>query len=175
MCTSPPPEASAPPALRTGLVALALLEQLLQRRAQAAGPGQISFLANPSYAKYLAQTRASAVILSPAAAKDCRTDMLVLDNPYLGYAKLSRLFDPLVNQASRGVHATAVISPEATLGKGVEKAKALAQDVVSDVATVKPAAVAGNIPPPGSIVEGPPPGGACRRVVERSEMKLPLF
>lgn len=81
---------------------------------QAAGPGQISFLANPSYAKYLAQTRASAVILSPAAAKDCRTDMLVLDNPYLGYARLSHWFDP-APVAEPGIHPTAVIDPTASV------------------------------------------------------------
>ena len=81
---------------------------------QAAGPGQISFLANPSYAKYLAQTRASAVILSPTAAKDCRTDMLVLDNPYLGYARLSHWFDP-APVAEPGIHPTAVIDPTASV------------------------------------------------------------
>ena len=51
---------------------------------QAAGPDQISFLANPSYGKYLADTRASAVIVSPASAKDAPTNVLLLDNPYLG-------------------------------------------------------------------------------------------
>ncbi len=50
---------------------------------QAAVPGQISFLANPSYAKYLKDTRASAVIVSSAAADDVPTNVLLLDNPYL--------------------------------------------------------------------------------------------
>jgi UDP-3-O-[3-hydroxymyristoyl] glucosamine N-acyltransferase len=73
---------------------------------QAAGPGQISFLANPSYSKYLVETRASAVIASPALAKNAPT--------YLGYAQLSHWFDP-APVASPGVHPTAVVDPTATL------------------------------------------------------------
>lgn len=83
---------------------------------QAAGPGQISFLANPSYARYLAETRASAVIASAANAKDAPTNVLLLDNPYLGYARLSHWFDP-APVASPGVHPTAVIDPSATLAE----------------------------------------------------------
>ncbi|SFR58472.1 UDP-3-O-[3-hydroxymyristoyl] glucosamine N-acyltransferase [Marinobacter gudaonensis] len=81
---------------------------------QAAGPGQISFLANPSYGKYLSETRASAVIISPASAEDVPTNVLLLDNPYLGYARLSHWFDP-APVASAGIHPTAVIDPTATI------------------------------------------------------------
>ena len=77
-------------------------------------PGQISFLANPSYGKYLADTRASAVIASPASAKDAPTNVLLLDNPYLGYAQLSHWFDP-APVALPGVHATAVVDPSASI------------------------------------------------------------
>ncbi|AOY88209.1 UDP-3-O-(3-hydroxymyristoyl)glucosamine N-acyltransferase [Marinobacter salinus] len=79
---------------------------------QAAGEGQISFLANPSYAKYLADTAASAVIVSPGAAGDCPTNSLLLDNPYLGYAQLSHWFDP-APVAQPGNHPSAVIDPAA--------------------------------------------------------------
>lgn len=79
---------------------------------QAAEPGQISFLANPSYAKYLADTRASAVLVSPAVADQVPANALVLDNPYLGYARLSHWFDP--EPAARpGVHPSAVVDPDA--------------------------------------------------------------
>lgn len=80
----------------------------------AAGPGQISFLANPAYGKYLAETRASAVILSPAAAQDAPTNVLLLDNPYLGYARLSHWFDPAPVPAA-GVHASAVVDSSARI------------------------------------------------------------
>ena len=51
---------------------------------QAAGPGQISFLANAAYGKYLKETRASAVIVSPDQAGNSQTNVLLLDNPYMG-------------------------------------------------------------------------------------------
>ena len=85
---------------------------------QAAGPGQISFLANPCYGKYLTDTRASAVIASPASAADAPTNVLLLDNPYLGYARLSHWFDP-APIASPGIHPTAVVDPSVTLADDV--------------------------------------------------------
>ena len=81
---------------------------------QAAGPGQLSFLANPSYARYLADTRASAVIVAPAMAGKSATNVLLLDNPYLGYARLSHWFDP-APVAPPGVHPTAVVDPTAVI------------------------------------------------------------
>ncbi len=81
---------------------------------QAAGPDQISFLANPAYAKHLADTRAAAVILSPAAAGDRPTNVLLLENPYLGYARLSHWFDP-APVAPPGIHPSAVVDASATI------------------------------------------------------------
>jgi len=79
---------------------------------QAAGPGQLSFLANPAYSKYLNQTRASAVIVAPANGLDVQTNVLLLDNPYLGYARVSHWFDPSP-PATPGIHPTAVVDPAA--------------------------------------------------------------
>jgi len=79
---------------------------------QAAEPGQISFLTSSSYAKYLADTRASAVLVSPESAAEVPSNALVMDNPYLGYARLSHWFDP--EPAARpGVHPSAVVDPDA--------------------------------------------------------------
>ncbi len=81
---------------------------------QAAGPGQISFLANPVYGKYLGAAKASAVIVSPEFADNCPTNVLLLDNPYMGYAQLSHWFDPSP-VAPAGVHATAVVDDSARI------------------------------------------------------------
>lgn len=83
---------------------------------QDAGPGEISFLANPAYAKYLPQTRASAVLVRPKEADLCTSDVIVLDNPYLGYAKLSRLFERELTQSS-GIHPSAVVHPQAKVAE----------------------------------------------------------
>lgn len=81
---------------------------------QAAGPGQISFLANPAYGKHINETRASAVIVAPEFADNCPTNVLLLDNPYMGYAQLSHWFDPSP-VAPAGVHASAVIDDSARI------------------------------------------------------------
>jgi len=83
---------------------------------QAASPGHIAFLANPSYGRYLTDTRASAVILSPSVADQCPTNVLLLDNPYLGYARLSHWFDPSP-VAEPGVHPSAVVASSAKVSK----------------------------------------------------------
>ena len=75
-----------------------------------AGPSELSFLANPAYSRYLANTRAGAVLVSEAMAAQVQTNVLLLDDPYLGYARISHRFDTApVPQG--GVHPTAVVDP----------------------------------------------------------------
>lgn len=81
---------------------------------QTAVAGQISFLANPSYAKYLTNTRASAVIVAPEVADSCPTNVLLLANPYLGYAQLSHWFSPEPVMPS-GQHPASVVDPSASI------------------------------------------------------------
>lgn len=78
---------------------------------QGAQPGDITFLANPRYRKYLASTRASAVILSPKDKADCATAAVVVANPYVGYARVAALLYADREQAPvAGVHPTACVS-----------------------------------------------------------------
>jgi len=77
-----------------------------------AGPDQLSFLANPQYRKFLAETGAGAVLLAPTDAEAYTGDALLVDNPYLAYAQLSHLFDPKP-KAIAGVHPTTVIAADA--------------------------------------------------------------
>ncbi|GGY76745.1 UDP-3-O-acylglucosamine N-acyltransferase [Marinobacter zhanjiangensis] len=77
---------------------------------EAAGPDQLSFIANAAYSRFLATTRAGAVLASPALADQVQTNVLLLDDPYLGYARISHRFETA--PAPRpGVHDTAVIDP----------------------------------------------------------------
>jgi UDP-3-O-[3-hydroxymyristoyl] glucosamine N-acyltransferase len=80
-----------------------------------AGPGQLTFVANPKYAPAAKTTRASAVIVAedfPAL----RTATLRLKNPRLAFARALDLFyrPP---QYAPGIHPTAVIHPSAKIGK----------------------------------------------------------
>jgi len=79
---------------------------------QEAGPGQVSFLANPQYRKFLAVTHASAVLLKPADADAYAGDALLVADPYLAYARISHLFDPKP-KALPGIHPTAVVADDA--------------------------------------------------------------
>jgi UDP-3-O-[3-hydroxymyristoyl] glucosamine N-acyltransferase len=80
--------------------------------------GQITFLENPSYRKYLTTTQASAVILTAEHAKHTAINVLVVPNPYLSYAKLSKLFDNAPKSVP-GIHSTVVIGENCNIDSTV--------------------------------------------------------
>lgn len=110
----------------------------------AAEPGQLSFLANLAYKDQLDTTKASAVIIQSRQVDDCKTAAIVLDNPYLGYAKVSELFDTLPKPDSN-IHHSAVVSSSATIGRNVTLGP---NSVVEDNAIIADNAVIGS----GSVV-----------------------
>jgi UDP-3-O-[3-hydroxymyristoyl] glucosamine N-acyltransferase len=79
-----------------------------------ASAGDISFLANRRYRRFLDGTSASAVILSAEYAQDCPVAALVTDNPYLGYARAAALLNPS-KPVVGGVHPTASVAAGATV------------------------------------------------------------
>jgi UDP-3-O-[3-hydroxymyristoyl] glucosamine N-acyltransferase len=82
-----------------------------------AGPGQLTFVANPKYTPFARTTKATAVLVTedfePIATATLRTA-----NPYLAFARAIDLFHP-APQFPPGIHTTAVIDPTATIGGGV--------------------------------------------------------
>jgi len=79
---------------------------------------QLSFYnGRRDYREALQNTRAGAVLLTESAAADCPVDCLVLEDPYLAYARSSALFAPVVHPAA-GVHPSAVIEAGATVDPG---------------------------------------------------------
>ncbi len=82
---------------------------------EAAGPGQLTFVANPKYASAARTTRASAIIVSEDfPALD--TPTLRCANPYLAFARAIELFYQPPRYAA-GVHPTAVVHASAIIGK----------------------------------------------------------
>ncbi len=79
---------------------------------QEAGPGQLSFLANPQYRKYLGDSHAAAVLLKAADAEGFAGHALIVADPYLAYARISHLFDPKP-RAVAGIHPSAVVASDA--------------------------------------------------------------
>jgi UDP-3-O-[3-hydroxymyristoyl] glucosamine N-acyltransferase len=79
----------------------------------AAGPGDITFLANSKYTSDLQSTRASAVIAA-AGVDGAPCAILRAGNPYLMFARATRLLHP-EPRPSPGIHALAVVDPTAVL------------------------------------------------------------
>lgn len=78
---------------------------------ETAGPGDVTFLANPKYASALASTHASAVIASAAiASAPCA--IIRSASPYLTFARAAGLLTPDV-RPEPGVHPLAAVAPDA--------------------------------------------------------------
>jgi UDP-3-O-[3-hydroxymyristoyl] glucosamine N-acyltransferase len=85
---------------------------------QDAGPGDLAFLANTAYQKLLATTAASAVILEPSYSDQYRGNALIMDNPYVGYARITEWFSNAPAHHA-GIDATAVVAGSATVAPEV--------------------------------------------------------
>ncbi len=119
--------------------------------------GQLSFLSNSKYTGQLASTRAGAVILRQANLEDCPTTALIADDPYVAYARIAALFEPMP-AAPAGSHPSAVVAdtarvhPTASIGPGC---------VIGESAVIGAGAVLG----PHCIVgDGCTVGEQCRLV-----------
>ena len=86
---------------------------------ESADEGQISFLTSTQYRKYLATTRASAVILRAEDLSACDTNALVSDNPYLAYARIGACFAP-PPQAVPGIHPRASVDASAQIAASAQ-------------------------------------------------------
>lgn len=85
---------------------------------RSAGPDQLSFLANPKYRRFLAETRAGAVIVDEAHAAQLPTSALVHHNPYATFARAAQLLAP-ERTPEPGVHESAVVEAGVRLGTAV--------------------------------------------------------
>ena len=82
-----------------------------------AGPGDLTFLANPKYAQAAQRTRASAIILADdAPVAPCA--MLRSAHPYRSFADALALLGRN-ERPPDGVHPTAVVAPDAHVGRDV--------------------------------------------------------
>jgi len=83
-----------------------------------AGEGDLSFLANRKYARWLKETRAS-VVLVPAEFSDPAPCALIrVTDPDAAFAKAALLFAPPSPVFEPGVHPSAVIAGDVVIGEG---------------------------------------------------------
>ena len=85
---------------------------------ESAVAGELTFLSNVKYRKYLATTRASAVITDRESHLGEGQSGIISPNPYLTFAEALGLFHRPVKQAA-GIDPRAVVAPTALIGEGV--------------------------------------------------------
>jgi UDP-3-O-[3-hydroxymyristoyl] glucosamine N-acyltransferase len=77
--------------------------------------GQITFLANPKYASKINTTKASAIVF-PRATDTCGRNGIIVENPYLAFAKLLTLFTSH-KRISRGIMPGAHVGDDVVMGE----------------------------------------------------------
>ena len=75
---------------------------------------EISFIASKAYLDNVETTQAAAIILTKEFAPLCKANHLIVDNPYVSYAKLTQLFAKVRPEPE--IAASAVIAPTASIG-----------------------------------------------------------
>lgn len=85
---------------------------------QAANSQQISFLANSKYKKYLPTSQAGAVIVRKEMASFVKNSAIVVDDPYVAYAKIATLLNP-PKKITIGISLTAMVEAGVTILKTV--------------------------------------------------------
>jgi UDP-3-O-[3-hydroxymyristoyl] glucosamine N-acyltransferase len=84
-----------------------------------AGPGDLSFLANPKYQSAVKSTRASVLIVARDMDVAFGGTLIRVDDPSGAFAKLVSKVAPPPVVFKPGIHSTAVIAPTVKLGKDV--------------------------------------------------------
>lgn len=82
-----------------------------------AGPENLSFVAQPKFVKYLADSKAGILALKVDVADKFNGNKLLVEDPYLAYAKLSAKFES--RRPVGGVHPSAVIAASAQVPETV--------------------------------------------------------
>jgi len=83
-----------------------------------AKPGDVSFLANPKYAPYLADTRASAILVGEAQNAGSLVQIIVA-NPDHAFARVVEAYGPRPAPPPPGIHPSAVIGDGVVIGAEV--------------------------------------------------------
>ena len=85
---------------------------------ESAGPNDLTFLANPKYAKFLKETKASAVLV-PKGEWDSPAALIVVEDPYFAFTQVLQKIFPLALDQPLGIHPTAVLGENVTIGEDV--------------------------------------------------------
>lgn len=111
-----------------------------------AGPGQLSFLANPRYRAQLADSTAAIVVLRADDAEAAPGTALIARDPYVAFAKIAALFD-VAPLRPPGIHPSASIDPSAQVAASAHIGAFVsigARSVVGEGCVIGPGCVIGE-------------------------------
>ncbi|MBB6368121.1 UDP-3-O-[3-hydroxymyristoyl] glucosamine N-acyltransferase [Xanthomonas sacchari] len=111
-----------------------------------AGPGQLSFLANPRYRAQLADSTAAVVVLRADDAEAAPGTALIARDPYVAFAKIAALFD-VAPLRPPGIHPSASIDPSAQVAASAHIGAFVsigARSVVGEGCVIGPGCVIGE-------------------------------
>ena len=110
-----------------GNVEIARVAKIEEARA-----GELTFLANPKYDRFLSSTNASAVLISKTQALPSTPNGAItfirVDDPYVGFVRVLDRLMPKVDPFPESIHPSAVVATSARIGRNV----ALGAHVVVD-------------------------------------------
>ena len=110
-----------------------------------AQPGQITFISNPRYQKFLETTQASAVLVGKDFPPVSKT-VVRTENSYFAFLKLLKFFYPPLEIIELGIHPSAVIHETAKIGEKVRIGASVVigkKSVIGDKTTIYPGVVIG--------------------------------
>lgn len=89
---------------------------------RSAQPDQISFLANAKYEPLARESRAGAILVSPADSAKYSFTRIEVESPSGAFGRICALFAPPPVRDEPGVHPTAVVAADVIMGEGVSVA-----------------------------------------------------
>ncbi|QDJ13317.1 UDP-3-O-(3-hydroxymyristoyl)glucosamine N-acyltransferase [Mergibacter septicus] len=86
-----------------------------------AGETQLTFISNPKFRKLLSESKAGAILITEDDLPFCseQSNLLIVKDPYLAYAKLAQYMDSTPKSARVGIAKSAVIAENCKLGNNV--------------------------------------------------------
>jgi UDP-3-O-[3-hydroxymyristoyl] glucosamine N-acyltransferase len=116
-------------------------------RIEEAGPGDLSFLVNARYARYLNDSKVAALIVPKDLSLEIPIPLIRAENPYFAFLKVVNVFYPPKPLIEKGIHPTAVIPKSTCVGQDVSIGAyvVIGEDCqIGDGSVILPGVVLGN-------------------------------
>ena len=81
-------------------------------------PGHLSFISNPKYAKFIDQSKASAILVGKDFPATDRT-VIRVDDPYFSFLHLVKILHPTSITPDAGIHPSSIIGEGTILGENI--------------------------------------------------------